>query len=362
MPTLSPALQDHLRRGVVIPAHPLALTTDHKLDERSQTALTRYYCAAGAGGIAVGVHTTQFEIHAPATGLLAPVLALAAETADAALAASPGSPLGPFIKIAGLVGPTRQAVAEAQLALDYGYHAGLLSLAALRSADDDELLAHVRTVAEVIPVFGFYLQPAVGGRHLSYAFWRRFAEIDNVVAVKIAPFNRYQTLDVVRGVADAGRAQDIALYTGNDDNIVADLITDFAVGREPPGRGDPPLQIVGGLLGQWAVWTRRAVETLAAIRAQRAADQLDYRHWLAYNSQLTDANAAVFDVTHDFCGCIPGIHWVLRRQGLMQTVDTLNPAERLSPGQVAALERVYAVYPHLTDDDFIAAHRDAWLR
>ena len=357
MPTLPPALHDHLRRGVVIPAHPLALTADRKLDERSQAALTRYYCAAGAGGIAVGVHTTQFEIHAPETGLLAPVLALAAETADAALAAS-GSLLGPFIKIAGLVGPTRQAVGEARLALDHGYHAGLLSLAALRGADDDELLAHSRAVAEVIPVFGFYLQPAVGGRRLGYAFWRRFAEIDNVVAVKIAPFNRYQTLDVVRGVADAGRANDIALYTGNDDNIVADLLTDFAVNKP----GDPPLRIVGGLLGQWAVWTRRAVETLEAIRAQRVAGQLDYRRWLAYNSQLTDANAALFDVAHDFCGCLPGIHWVLRRQGLVQTVATLNPAERLSPGQVAELERVYAAYPHLTDDAFVAAHRDAWLR
>ena len=358
MPTLAPELHDHLRRGTVIPAHPLALTPGLKLDERSQAALTRYYCAAGAGGIAVGVHTTQFEIHAPATGLLAPVLALASQTADAAIAAAPR----PFVKVAGLVGPTRQAVYEAGLALEHGYHAGLLSLAALRQADDDMLLAHARAVAEIIPVFGFYLQPAVGGRLLGYDFWRRFAEIDNVVAIKIAPFNRYQTLDVVRWGADAGRAQGapdgIALYTGNDDNIVADLITDFAVG----GPGDPPLQIAGGLLGQWAVWTQAAVATLAAIRGQRAAGRLDYRHWLAYNSQLTDANAAIFDAVHNFTGCLPGIHWILRRQGLMQTVATLNPAEQLSPGQVAALERVCAAYPHLADDAFVAAHRDAWLR
>lgn len=334
----------HVRRGTVVPAHPLALTAERKLDERRQAALTRYYCAAGVGGIAVGVHTTQFEIREPRHGLLEPVLALASETADAALREQPR----PFIKVAGLCGDTRQALHETNLALSLGYHAGLLSLAAFPDAPDAELLAHCRRVAEAIPLFGFYLQPAVGGRVLSYAFWRQFAEIPNVIAIKIAPFNRYQTLDVVRAVSDAGRATDIALYTGNDDNVIPDLLTEFDVGE-----GTPPVRIVGGLLGQWAVWTHTAVRMLRDIQAQRAAGTLDTAAWLRIGAQLTDANAAIFDAAHGFRGCIPGIHEVLRRQGVLQGTWCLDPALDLSPGQAAEIERVYRRYPHFNDDAFV---------
>lgn len=352
MAALAPPLTQLLCHGTVIPAHPLALTPDLTLDERRQRALTRYYCAAGVGGVAVGVHTTQFEIHEPQRGLLKPVLALAAQTVDEALRQAPR----PFIKIAGLVGPTEQAIREAELALELGYHAGLLSLAALRHATDEELFTHCRRVAAVIPVVGFYLQPAVGGRVLGYGFWRRFVELDNVVAIKVAPFNRYQTIDVVRAVAAAGRQAEIALYTGNDDNIVPDLITEFSFAEN-----EAPARIVGGLLGQWAVWTRCAVEMLRAIQAQRSAGALDYAHWLTYGAQLTDANAAIFDAAHSYRGCLPGIHWILQRQGLMQGVWSLNPHEQLADGQVDELERVCAAYPHLNDDAFVAAHLQEWL-
>ncbi|MEZ4682420.1 MAG: hypothetical protein R2932_50265 [Caldilineaceae bacterium] len=364
MPTLPAALRELLRTGTVLPAHPLALNADHQIDIRHQRALTRYYCAAGVGGIAVGVHTTQFAIHDPACGLYEPVLRLAAATAEEALRDSPR----PLLKIAGLVGKTEQALHEARIALDLGYHAGLLSLAAFRDADDATLLTHCRAVAARIPVVGFYLQPAVGGRILDYDFWRRFVEIENVVAIKVAPFNRYQSIDVVRALADAGRANDIALYTGNDDNIVADLITEFQVGQgqgAARGAGEegeiPTVRFVGGLLGQWAVWTQQAVQMLASIQQQRAAGTLDHAHWLRYGTQLTDANAAIFDVAHSFRGCLPGIHWILQQQGLMAGTATLDPHEQLMPGQVAALARVCAAYPWLTDDGFVAAHRAAWL-
>lgn len=353
MSSLPHEMTKHLHEGVVIPAHPLAVTVERQLDERHQRALTRYYCAAGVGGLAVGVHTTQFEIHDPKVGLLAPVLELASQTIDESLQTNPR----PFVKVAGVIGPTEQALREAELALHYGYHAGLLSVAALKQATDDELLDHCRRVAEVIPLFGFYLQPAVGGRVLSYNFWRRFAEIPNVVAIKIAPFDRYKTLDVVRAVADAGRASEIALYTGNDDAIVADLLTDF-----PVGPAQPPVRLVGGLLGHWAVWTRRVVEMLELIKAQRRAGQLDYQHWLAYGVQVTDANAAFFDPAHGFHGCITGIHAVLRRQGLLQGDWCINPNESLSPGQMAEIDRVYQAYPHLHDDEFVAQQLDQWLR
>lgn len=352
MSRLAPELSQHLRKGTVIPAHPLALTPENAVDERYQTALTRYYVDAGAGGIAVGVHTTQFEIHDEKLGLLSPVLEMASEVADRAR----GDASNPFIKVAGLLGNTKQALREAEIAHSHGYHAGLLSLSALKEATDTELLEHCRRVAECIPVFGFYLQPAVGGRLLSYDFWRAFAEIPNVVAIKIAPFNRYHTLDVVRAVADSGRAPEIALYTGNDDNIVTDLLTEFRFSEEKP-----PVHIVGGLLGQWAVWTRRAVEMLETIHAERAAGTLDYRRWLTYGAQLTDANAVVFDAAHDYRGCLPGIHLVLKRQGLMRTTHTLNPHEQLAPDQSAELDRVHRQYPHLHDDAFIAERLDGWL-
>jgi dihydrodipicolinate synthase/N-acetylneuraminate lyase len=344
------ALRVSLGAGVAIPAHPLALTADRTLDERHQRALTRYYVDAGAGGIAVGVHTTQFAIRRPEHGLFRPVLELAAESAREWL----GGRARTFALVAGAVGHTTQAVAEAELAASLGYDLVLLSLGALRDASDAELVAHCRAVADVLPVFGFYLQPAVGGRVLGYDFWRAFAEIERVWAIKIAPFNRYQTLDVVRAVADAGR-DDIALYTGNDDAIVPDLVTPIPVGT----RGDSR-RIVGGLLGQWAVWTHAAVGLLD--RAHRAAEAraIDAA-LLREGAALTDANAAIFDVAHGFAGCIPGIHEVLRRQGLLRGTWCLEPHETLSPGQAEQIDRVCREHPSLGDDGFVRERLDAWL-
>lgn len=353
MKRLAPELRALLQQGIVIPAHPLALDKMRRIDERSQAALTRYYLAAGAGGIAVGVHSTQFEIHDPACGLLRPVLALAAETAAAELHAHPR----PFIKIAGVIGRTEQALYEAQLAAELGYDAVLLSLAAFHTDTDDVMLAHCREIAAVLPLVGFYLQPAVGGRVLGYRFWRAFAEIENVVAIKIAPFNRYQTLDVLRGVAAAGRAGEIALYTGNDDNIVVDLLTEHRFAQDAE-----PVRIAGGLLGHWAVWTRRAVEMLDAVKAVRSHGDFDARGWLTLAAQTTDANAALFDPANGYAGCLPGISYVLAQQGLVQGPWTLNPHEVLSPGQIEEIQRVRERYPHLCDDEFVAEHRDEWLR
>jgi dihydrodipicolinate synthase/N-acetylneuraminate lyase len=344
---------NRLRDGLVIPAHPLALTTGRKLDERRQRALTRYYLAAGAGGLAVGVHTTQFAIREQKHGLLRPVLELAARTVREQTAGA-GQP----VLIAGLCGRTPQAAHEAELARELGYHVGLLSLGALREATERELIAHCRTVARVIPLMGFYLQPAAGGRLLPFGFWRRFAEIPNVIAVKIAPFNRYQTLDVVRAVAEAGRAGDIALYTGNDDHILLDLVTEFVV---PSARGEQRLRIVGGLLGQWACWTKRAVELLERCKQLRRARTVP-SELLTSAEQLTDANAAIFDAAHGFAGCIAGIHEVLRRQGLLANGLCLDPHERLCPGQAAEITRVSAAYPQLTDDDFVRENLDGWLK
>jgi len=341
------ALHAHLIAGQVIPAHPLALTPDRSLDERHQRALTRYYVDAGAGGIAVGVHTTQFAIRHPRHGLYRPVLELAADTARSWRGQSAQS----FALVAGVIGETRQAVGEAELAASLGYHVALLGLGALPAATEDELIAHCRAVADVMPLFGFYLQPAVGGRVLSYGFWRRFAEIENAWAIKIAPFNRYQTLDVVRAVADAGR-DDLALYTGNDDNIIADLLTPFSA-------GGGTRRIVGGLLGQWAVWTRTAVQLLEGAHAM-TTDALG-AEWLRENAALTDANGAIFDAAHAFAGCIPGIHEILRRQGLMEGIWCLDPAESLSTGQREEIDRVCRLYPELSDDAFVAEHHDRWL-
>jgi dihydrodipicolinate synthase/N-acetylneuraminate lyase len=342
-----------LKAGVVIPAHPLALTPNRTLDERRQRALTRYYLDAGAGGVAVGVHTTQFAIRDPRHGMYRPVLELAAETISTSLAARPRS----FVRVAGLVGKTDQAESEAAIAKALGYDAGLLSLAALPEATDAELIKHCRAVAEVIPLFGFYLQPAVGGRVLSYAFWREFAEIENVWAVKIAPFDRYRTLDAIRGIAEAGR-DDIALYTGNDDNIVNDLVGSFPVvmGGEPKVR-----RFDGGLLGQWAVWTRSAVDLLARCKAARGAASLD-ASLLRDGADLTDANAAIFDAANSFAGCIPGIHEVLRRQGLLAGIWCLDTAEKLSSGQAAEIDRVCRSYPALADDAFVRENLESWLR
>lgn len=353
MKRLSTELIRLLHAGIVIPAHPLALTAERRFDARHQAALTRYYLAAGAGGVAVGVHSTQFEIHDPKVGLLEPVLTLAAEVIDRELAVRPR----PFIKIAGAIGPTAQALHETQLAADLGYDAVLLSLAAFRQASDAAMLEHCRQVAACLPLVGFYLQPAVGGRLLGYDFWRQFAEIDNVVAIKIAPFNRYQTLDVVRAVVEAGRSAEIALYTGNDDNIVVDLLTEFRFGAD-----QPPARIVGGLLGQWAVGTKAAVEMVEKIKAERCNGLPIDPAWLTYAAQMTDLNAALFDAANNFVGCLPGISYLLARQGLVPGPWTLNPHEALSPGQAEAIERVRYAYPALLDDAFVAVHLDQWLR
>ena len=344
------ALRASLAHGVVIPAHPLALTAERRLDERHQRALTRYYLDAGAGGIAVGVHTTQFAIRRPEHGLLRPVLELAADTARAWR----GDAGGPLALVAGAIGHTAQAVSEAEIAASLGYDLVLLGLGALRDASDAELLAHCRAVAEVRPVFGFYLQPAVGGRVLGYRFWRELAEIERVWAIKIAPFDRYRTLEVVRAVADSGRT-DLALYTGNDDAIVADLVTPFAVGGDGTAR-----RIVGGLLGQWAVWTHAAVRLLERAHATRASDHVDAA-LLRDGAALTDANAAIFDAANAFAGCIPGIHEVLRRQGLLRGSWCLDPHEQLSPGQAEEIDRVVRRYPELTDDRFVEERLEGWL-
>jgi dihydrodipicolinate synthase/N-acetylneuraminate lyase len=335
-------VRSKLRSGLVIPAHPLALDANRRLDERRQRALTRYYLAAGAGGIAVGVHTTQFAIRDPKIGLLEPVLALAGEECKG----------HQVVKIAGVCGRRQQALAEAQLATGLGYEAALLSLADLRDATVPELIDHARAIASVIPVIGFYLQPSVGGRLLSYEFWVRFIEIENVVAIKMAPFNRYQTLDVVRALAQSGRVNDIALYTGNDDHILNDLLTPFNFGGQQ-------VRITGGLLGHWAVWTKTAVEHLRLAKCSVANIPAEL---LTLAAQITDANAAIFDPAHQFHGCIPGIHEILRRQGLLAGRWCLDPEEELSPHQMEEIDRVCKSYPHLQDDSFVQEHLDEWLR
>ena len=345
---LAAGVLEVLRRGAVIPAHPLALDRERRLDRRRQWALCRYYIDAGSGGLAVGVHTTQFAIREAA--LYEPVLALAAETAREWTER-------PLVLIAGIVGRTEQAIAEARTAVGLGYHAGLLSLAAWKGASEDAILAHCARVAEEIPLVGFYLQPAVGGVVLPASFWRRFAAIDNVVAIKIAPFDRYRTLDVVRGVAEAGAEDRIVLYTGNDDHILLDLLTPFAVAR---GDEAVVLRIRGGLLGHWSVWVGRAVALLDRVHRAVAAGCVDDA-LLRLAAQITDCNAAFFDAANGFRGCIAGCHEVLRRQGLVQGTWCLDPDERLSPGQAAEIDRVYAAYPHLNDDDFVRRNLKRWL-
>lgn len=350
--SIEPGIREALLGGLAIPAHPLALDGVRQLDERRQRALSRYYHAAGAGGLAVGVHTTQFAIRSH--GLLKPVLALARDTAAAQDSATGRR----TILIAGICGGTPQAVQEASLARELGYHAGLLSLAGLNDEVDAELIAHARTVAREIPLFGFYLQPAVGGRVLSREFWREFLEIPNVVAIKIAPFNRYQTLDVIQALAASGRAGEVALYTGNDDNIVLDLLSTAVA----PGPDGTPCEVrfSGGLLGHWACWTRAAVKLMADCQAVRATGHFP-AEWLTRALQVTDMNAAIFDAANGYAGCIAGVHEVLHQQGLLKGIWCLDKAETLSPGQASEIARVRAAYPELTDDDFIAEHLDDWL-
>lgn len=346
-------IQAQLQRGAVIPACPLALTADRSIDQRRQRALVRYYLDAGAGGLAVGVHTTQFAIRDPQIGLFRPLLQLVAEE----IGRRERLLREPVIRIAGVCGTTAQALAEASFASECGYHAGLLSLGALKDATEEELLDHCRQVAEIIPVVGFYLQPAAGGRLLPYSFWRQLVEIDNVVAIKIAPFNRYQSLDVVRAVAESGRG-DLALYTGNDDHIVLDLLSPF---RFQVGSRQIERRFVGGLLGQWAVWTQKAVELLGECHRLTAARSPIPIDLLNLANDLTDANGVIFDAANNFAGCIPGIHEILRRQGLLAGNWCLDPEEKLSPGQAEAIDRVYRAYPHLNDDAFVRENLARWL-
>jgi hypothetical protein len=334
-----------LRAGTVIPAHPLALTKERKLNERRQKLLTQYYLASGAGGVAVGVHTTQFEIRKPEINLLEPVLRLASEQIR------DSNVERPFLKIAGIVGQTKQALHEAELAVKHGYHLGLVSMGGLNDLSESDLIKRLEAIAEIIPVFGFYLQPAVGGRILSYDFWKDAASLPNLLAIKVAAFNRYQTLDVVRAVCASARREEIALYTGNDDNIVADLLTPYRFninGKEVEKR------FVGGLLGHWAVWTGAAVKLLNRIK-QSGNDHHAISELLRTGIQVTDMNAAIFDPANGFHGCIPGIHEILRRQGLLEGTWCLNPEEKLSRGQLEEINRVCNAYPELTDDEAVKA-------
>jgi dihydrodipicolinate synthase/N-acetylneuraminate lyase len=341
-----------LMNGAVIPALPLALNSNRKLDVRRQRALFRYYLDAGAGGIAVAVHTTQFAIRNPEIGLYEPLLELANEEFSKFVARTNK----PVIRIAGVIGRTDQALHEAKMALQNGFHAVLLSVAAFKDANNDEIINHCRKIAEVLPVIGFYLQPAVGGRKLDVNFWREFAGIENVIAIKIAPFNRYQTMDVVRGVVESGREKDIALYTGNDDNILVDLLSEYQI---TAGNKTVNKRITGGLLGHWAVWTHTAVRLLKDVHDGKFDN--DIQQTLILANQITDSNAAFFDSANNFAGCITGLHEVLRRQGLLEGLWTLDPEETLSPGQLEEIDRVYSAYPELNDDSFIAENLDRWL-
>jgi len=352
---LDSLIVNQLRSGCVIPAHPLALQSNNQIDERHQKALTRYYLAAGAGGLALGVHTTQFAIHEPKIGLYRPVLELAIETARQFTAsAASGEP----IMIAGIVGDTKQAVQEASLARELGYHLGLLSLTALKGKSIDELIDHSRQVAEVIPIMGFYLQQTISKMTLPAEFWQKLVTIPNVLGIKIAPFNRYQSLDVLEAVARSGRTDEIALYTGNDDNIILDLLTrhEFNISGRPVS-----LSIVGGLLGQWACWTKKAVEHLARVKAIRENNTPVPHDLLTLAGQLTLANKAIFDAENQFRGCISGISYVLKKQGLLNNINTLDPTERLSDGQAERIDNVIRDYPYLTDDEFVKENLNQWL-
>lgn len=351
---LPQSIRDLIRRGTVIPAMPLALNSRRQFDERRQRGLLRYYVDAGVGGIAVGMHFTQFEIHVPGIDLFEPVLRVCAEEIDR-YAAKVGRPI---VKIAGFDGRTESALRQARLARDLGYHCGIASMAAFRGAMEQEMVRHLRELAKVMPMFGFYLLTGVGGIRLPYSFWREVVEIENLVGIKIAPFDRYGTVDVARAVADAGRDGAIALYTGNDDSILYDLITPYRFGPPAVAR---TVRVRGGLLGQWACWTQRAVELHARLARVVDGAEVITPELLTLSAQITDANAALFDPMHDFAGSIPGVNEILRRQGLLEGNWTLKRDEVLSPHQAAEIDRVCAAYPHLTDDDFVRRNLDRWL-
>ncbi len=342
------------KNGCVIPAHPLSLTEELSIDKQDMRAIAQYYIAAGVGGIAIGVHTTQFEIRESKHNLLEEVLSFTSACIDEACKENNRE----ILKVSGICGNTEQALSEAQLAKEYGFHASLLSLAALKDKSVDELISHCERIAKEIPIIGFYLQPAVGGCLLGYDFWQRFANIDNVLGIKMAPFNRYQTIDVVRAICDAGKTEEITLYTGNDDNIVMDLLTPFRFQTE---NGIVETRIKGGLLGHWCVWTKRAVELLDEIHQIIESGNSIPQEMITRNIEVTDCNAVLFDAANNFSGCIPGVHEVLRRQGLMKSIRCLNPAETLSEGQSEELDRIYKSYPHLTDDDFVKNNISKWI-
>lgn len=345
---------DIVRRGTVIPATPLALNSRRQFDERRQRALMRYYIDAGVGGIAVGMHFTQFEIRTPGIDLFVPVLRACADEIDR-YSAKTGRTIA---KVAGINGRTPMALKQAEQARDLGYHFGIVSMAAFGGAMEQEMIHHVRELAKVMPLFGFYLLTGVGGIKLTYPFWREFVEIENVVGIKIAPFDRYGTVDVARAVADAGRENDITLYTGNDDSIIYDFITPFRFGAKETSRA---VRIRGGLLGQWACWTKRAVELHAQLLNLSDTGAPIPPDLLTLSAQVTDANAALFDPAHNYAGSIPGVNEILRRQGLLEGIWTLKRDEVLSPGQSEEIDRVCSAYPHLTDDEFVAANLQRWL-
>ncbi|PTQ57355.1 MAG: 4-hydroxy-tetrahydrodipicolinate synthase [Candidatus Carbobacillus altaicus] len=347
-PTLSPEKRARLLDGLVIPAHPLLLTEGRALDERRQRALARYYLAAGAGGLAVGVHTTQFALHDDPE-MYARVLTIAKEVVARERPEA--------LLIAGVSGSLAQAVREAELARRLGYDLALVIPNGVPNCDPERHLMRLKAVGEVIPLFGFYLQPAVGGCSFGFDYWREVAAIPNVYAIKVAAFNRYFTLDVVRAVGLSERYREIALYTGNDDNIIVDLLTPYPVKRETE---TVVLHFVGGLLGQWAVWTKTAVRMLDKIKKARSSGQIPLG-WLKRNAELTEINGALFDVHHAFRGSIAGIHEALRRDGLADGLWFLDPEEGLSPGQAEAIERIYLTYPEWRDDAFIRDHLKRWL-
>ena len=346
---------DQVRKGVVIPASPLALTEERKFDEFRQRVLMRYYLDAGAGGIAVGMHFTQFEIRTPGIDLYEPVLRTCGEVIDKFREVTEK----PIIKIAGINGTTKSALKQAETARKLGYDFGIVSLSAFKGAMEQEMLYHMKELSKIIPLFGFYLLTGVGGVLLSYEFWRELVEIENIYGIKIAPFNRYYTLDVVRAVAESGKEKEITLYTGNDDSIIYDLITPFTF-KTP--YGEKPLRIRGGLLGQWAYWTKKAVELLEEIHHLVDSGEDIPSGLLSRSVQITDANAAIFDSAHHYAGSIPGVNEILRRQGLFTNINTLKRNEVLMPGQEEEIDRVCRAYPHLSDDDFVKENLEKWMK
>lgn len=341
-----------LKSGTVIPATPLALDENRRFDEYSQRLLMKYYLNCGVGGIATAVHSTQFEIRDPEVNLFEPILKLVSDEIDA-FENKTGRVI---VKVAGVCGKTEQAVKEATLAKKYGYDAVLLSPGGLNSLSEDELVKRTKAVAEVMPVIGFYLQTAVGGRHFSFEYWQKICEIPNVVAIKAAPFNRYMSLDIARAAALSTRSDEITLYTGNDDNIVIDLLTTyrFDVNGKRYEKG-----FEGGLLGHWSVWTKRAVELFERCKNEKTNGTIS-SEMLTLANAVTDSNAVLFDGANAFAGCIPGLHYVLKKQGLMKSLNCINPNEVLSPGQDTEIERIYAMYPNLVDDDFVKENIESW--